>query len=82
LGLSRLVYRRITDLASTSGSGSRDVFDENMDTPESFEDDDDSESDRFESLPPSPNAEGFSWFNGKLVDNCLIINAIDFLFGS
>lgn len=75
-----MAYRRITDLASTSGSGTRDVSRENMDTPESF-DDDDTESDIFESLPPSPDAEEFSWeFNGTLVDSCLLINVIHFLW--
>lgn len=53
-----------------------------MDRAQSF-DDEDTESDIFESLPPSPDAEEFSWgFNGKLADNCLIINVIYFFFGS
>ena len=55
-----------------------------MDRSQSFGDDD-SESDIFESLPPSPDAdsdaEEIAWFNGNLVDNCLII-LIHFFFGS
>ena len=87
MGLSTVAYRHISDPASTSGSGSssRDVFHENMDTSQSF-DDDDSESDISESRPPSPDstdseAEVLALLNGKLVDNCLII-AIDLFFGS
>jgi len=54
------------NLASTSGSGSRDVFPDvfrtqwDKDTSESF-DHEDTESDKFESLPPSPNAEESFW---------------------
>lgn len=65
-----VAYRQISDLASTSGSrpSSRDVFHKNMDRSQSF-DDDNSESDIFESLPPSPDAdsdaEETAWFNGK-----------------
>ena len=86
MGLSTVAYRHGSDLALTSGSGSssRDVFHENMDRSQSL-DDIDSESDIFESLPPSPDAdsdaEEIAWFNGKLVDNYLII-AIHLFFGS